>query len=91
MPDPELTPASKEQLNGLFDHLEDALDARGYFRPAAKKPKMVDNLRAVLTRPAFTLSRRSASCAASSPRSTISRRKAPRGAGYPESASESRS
>ena len=28
--------------------------ARGYFRPAAKKPKMVDNLRAVLTRPGFT-------------------------------------
>ena len=30
-----------------------ALEARGYFRPAAKKPKMVDNLRAVLTRAGF--------------------------------------
>lgn len=47
-------PATKEQLQGLFDHTEEALDARGYFRPLAKKPKMVDNLRAVLTRPGFT-------------------------------------
>jgi len=29
------------------------LEARGYFRPAPKKPKMVDNLRAVLTRAGF--------------------------------------
>jgi len=47
-------PATKEELIGLFDHVEEALDARGYFRPAAKKPKMIDNLRAVLSRPAFT-------------------------------------
>ncbi|RVA59897.1 RNA methyltransferase, partial [Mesorhizobium sp. M7A.F.Ca.CA.001.11.2.1] len=26
---------------------------RGYFRPAPKKPKMIDNLRAVLTRAGF--------------------------------------
>ncbi|MDH6229673.1 tRNA/rRNA methyltransferase [Mesorhizobium soli] len=52
---PEVMPASKEHLNGMIGHLESALDARGYFRPAAKKPKMLDNLRAVLTRPAFTL------------------------------------
>lgn len=49
-------PATKEDLQGLFDHVEDALDARGYFRPAAKKPKLVENLRAVLTRPGFTAS-----------------------------------
>ena len=42
-------------LHGLFDQLEEALDARGYFRPADKKPKMVDNLRAVLSRPGFFL------------------------------------
>ncbi len=47
-------PAEKHHLQGLLDHLEAALEARGYFRPAAKKPKMVDNLRAVLTRPGFT-------------------------------------
>lgn len=51
---PETAPADKALLQGLFDHVEEALDARGYFRPAAKKPKMIDNLRAVLTRPSFT-------------------------------------
>lgn len=50
---PQMKPAPKAALQGLFDHLEQALSARGYFRPPAKKPKMVDNLRAVLTRPAF--------------------------------------
>ncbi len=50
---PDMTPAPKEQLIGLMSHLEEALDARGYFRPASKKPKMVDNLRAVLTRAGF--------------------------------------
>lgn len=50
---PEVHPAPKELLLGLFEHVEEALDARGYFRPAAKKAKMVDNLRAVLTRPGF--------------------------------------
>ncbi len=51
---PELVPAGKEALLSFFGHLESALEARGYFRPAAKKPKMVDNLRAVLTRPGFS-------------------------------------
>ncbi len=51
---PEMPPAPKEALHGLLDHLEDALVARGYFRPATKKPKMLDNLRAVMTRPGFS-------------------------------------
>ncbi len=51
---PEITPAERKHLVSFLDHLEEALDTRGYFRPAAKKPKMVDNLRAVLTRPGFT-------------------------------------
>lgn len=50
----EQTPATKENLFGLFAHLEEALDARGYFRPADKKPKMIDNLRAVFTRRAMS-------------------------------------
>ncbi len=50
---PEMAPATKEQLHSLFAHLEAALESRGYFRPADKKPKMVDNLRAVLTRAGF--------------------------------------
>jgi len=47
-------PSTKEQVFGLFDQIEEALDARGYFHPAEKKPKMVDNLRAVLSRRGFT-------------------------------------
>ena len=50
----EQRPSTKEQLFGLFEQLEEALDARNYFHPAGKKPKMVDNLRAVLSRRAFT-------------------------------------
>lgn len=80
---PEMRPASREQLFSLFDHLEAALEARGYFRPAAKKPKMVDNLRAVLTRAGFSEAELKvlrgvvASLDYFSP-------KEPRGAGYPE-------
>jgi len=48
------TQSTKEQLFGLYDQLEEALEARNYFHPSAKKPKMVDNLRAVLSRRAFT-------------------------------------
>jgi tRNA/rRNA methyltransferase len=51
---PEQPAASKEQVIGMFEHLEEALDARGYFHPAHKKPKMIENLRAVLSRRAFT-------------------------------------
>lgn len=80
---PDNPPAPKQHLQGLFDHLEAALDTRGYFRPAAKKPKMVDNLRAVLTRPGFAEAELKvlrgivASLDYFSP-------KTPRGAGYPE-------
>ena len=51
---PEQPLASKEEVVGLFEHLEEALDARNYFHPPHKKAKMVDNLRAVLSRRAFT-------------------------------------
>ncbi len=47
-------PSTKNQVYGLFEHLEEALDARGYFHPPAKKPKMVDNLRAVISRRGFS-------------------------------------
>lgn len=51
---PEMQLAPKEALNGLIDHLDTALTVRGYFRPAPRKPKMLDSLRAVLTRPGFS-------------------------------------
>ena len=50
----EQAPATKDEVIGLFDHLEEALDARNYFHPASKKQRMIDNLRAVLSRRAFT-------------------------------------
>ncbi len=67
---PDTTPAPKAVLHGYLEHLEAALQARGYFRPPAKKAKMVDKLRAVLTRPAFTVGELRC-CAASWRRSTI--------------------
>ncbi len=84
---PDLKPAPKEQLFGLLSHLEAALDARGYFRPVTKKPRMVDNLRAVLTRAGFAeaeikvLRGVVASLDYFSP-------KQPRGSGYPERKAE---
>ncbi len=51
---PEQPAATKDQVIGLFEHLEEALDARNYFHPAHKKPKMIENLRAVFSRRAFT-------------------------------------
>lgn len=53
---PEFEPAQKHELQGLSAQLEDALDARGYFRSEKKRPAMLDNLRAVLTRPGFSSS-----------------------------------
>ncbi len=79
----EQHPATKEQLFGFFDHIEEALDARGYFRPLAKKAKMVDNLRAVLSRQAFTESEISVLRGVISSLDRFSR-KFPRGSGSPE-------
>jgi tRNA/rRNA methyltransferase len=50
---PEMEAAPKMELQSLFNHLEEALDIRGYFRPEAKKEIMVNNLRSVLTRAGF--------------------------------------
>lgn len=51
---PEFEAAPKEELFGLFDQLEQALESRGYFRPPERKPVQVENYRAVLTRPGFS-------------------------------------
>jgi len=50
----EQRPSTKDQVFGMFEQIEDALDARGYFHPPEKKPKMIDNLRAVLSRRSFS-------------------------------------
>lgn len=52
---PRQTPATKQHLNSLIDYLDHVLSERGYFRTEDKKPKMMDNLRALFTRPGFTV------------------------------------
>ena len=43
--EPDSLPARKEDLFGLFDHLEGALELENYFRPEHKRATMVENLR----------------------------------------------
>jgi len=47
-------PASKEEMLGLYEHLERALEAVTFFRPPEKKPSVVATLRAMLQRAQFT-------------------------------------
>ena len=47
-------PATKEELVGLFEHLEGALEAVTFFRPPEKKPVVVQTLRAMLAKASFT-------------------------------------
>ncbi len=44
------SPATKQQLIGFFEHLEAELDARGFFRPAHRRPTVVHNIRSMFTR-----------------------------------------
>ena len=50
----ETRPATKAELGGLFEHLEDELEAAGFFHVREKKPIMVRNIRNVLQRARFT-------------------------------------
>jgi len=43
-------PASKEDVFGLFDHLERELDASGFLKPPDKRPGMINNIRTMLQR-----------------------------------------
>ncbi|MBS0517299.1 MAG: RNA methyltransferase [Proteobacteria bacterium] len=47
-------PATKEELQNLFDHLERALDQSGFLRHKDMRPSMVLNLRALLQRAGMT-------------------------------------
>lgn len=53
-PSPSTRLATKEELASVFDHLERALDQSGFLRNAAKRPDMVQNLRALLQRATMT-------------------------------------
>lgn len=44
------TSATKEELQGFFDHLEQALDAANHFRTEERKPVMWQNLQAIFAR-----------------------------------------
>jgi tRNA/rRNA methyltransferase len=54
MSDYATRPASKDELQNLFDHLERALDQSGFLRNKAMRPSMVQNLRAFLQRAGMT-------------------------------------
>ena len=43
-------PATKNELFGLFDHLERELDASGFLKPPDKRPVMIRNIRTMLER-----------------------------------------
>ena len=47
---PAPPPADAAAMQGLYSHLEDELDAAGFFHPPEKKPSMVQNLRSALGR-----------------------------------------
>ncbi len=47
-------PATKDELIGLFEHLERELDACGFLRVAGKRPHMVRNLRNIFQRAGLT-------------------------------------
>lgn len=46
----ESKPARREDLIRMFEHLESALDAAGFFRPPEKRPHFVSSLRAIFHR-----------------------------------------
>ena len=47
-------PAPGALLLGMYEHLENELDAGGFFHPPEKKRSMSQNLRVMLGRAAFT-------------------------------------
>jgi tRNA/rRNA methyltransferase len=53
--DGEIAPqAPREQLIGMFEHLEQALDDAGFFRPSEKRPHITLAIRAMLQRAGLT-------------------------------------
>jgi tRNA/rRNA methyltransferase len=47
-------PATKEEMEGFFGHIESELERLGFFNPPEKRPTVVDNLRTMFTRMAPT-------------------------------------
>ncbi len=51
---PRARPAAKEELVGLFEHLEAELDRAGFLYPPEKRPRMVRNIRNLFARADLT-------------------------------------
>src|SRR3954454_12538765 len=47
-------PATKEELNGFFEHLERELDEAGFYKTPEKRPGMIRNIRNLFTRSELT-------------------------------------
>lgn len=47
-------PATRGEVNAMFEHLEAALDAAGFLAPPEKKPAMARNIRNIFNRAALT-------------------------------------
>src|SRR5690606_16353879 len=43
-------PATKQELIGLFEHIENELERLGFFNPPHKRPTVVNNVRTMLLR-----------------------------------------
>ncbi|MEM0898324.1 MAG: RNA methyltransferase [Pseudomonadota bacterium] len=52
---PQFDIAPKGELTGLFGQLEEALEARGYFRPIERMAAQKESIRSVLSRPGFSI------------------------------------
>ena len=52
--EPPSIPATRDELIGLYDHLEMALDQAHYFRPPHKKATMVENMRSIFSKAALS-------------------------------------
>jgi tRNA/rRNA methyltransferase len=51
---PDTRPATKQELEGFFHHLEAELDEAGFYKTAEKKPGMVRNMRNLFLRAGLT-------------------------------------
>ena len=51
---PDTRPATRGEVNGMFTHLETALDAAGFLAPPEKAPAMARNIRNMLHRASLT-------------------------------------
>ncbi len=54
LPTPDTRPANRDEVLGMFSHLEAALDSSGFLAPEEKKPAMMRNIRNMFHRASLT-------------------------------------